>query len=95
MWRPENRSGHGWESVDEWWAKTAILLQPFFWESLGKALGYGEKKSARLILQDAPTSKRGWNVNKEIGVGELLQHRLIDHLAEGQDAESYFAALLP
>jgi hypothetical protein len=46
-----------------------FLLDPSFWQALGKA--------------------KGWN----IGTVEINWHRLIDHLAEGKDAESFFAAL--
>ncbi len=54
-----------------------IFLDPAFWQALGKARGW-EKSS----------------YNDEFKFLWLtVWHRFIDHLAEGKDAESFFASL--
>ena len=56
------------------------FLEPLFWQSLGKAMGWGSGKE---FYEDGLTQKtwvREW-------------HRLIDHLAEGGAAESFFEGL--
>jgi hypothetical protein len=50
-----------------------------FWQSLGKALGWDEK---RCFLQKYRDNE--W---------QYQWHRFIDHLAEGKDAESFFETL--
>ena len=58
------------------------FLDPLFWQSLGKSLGWGE-----IIHCDgydktyADCTKCNW-------------HRFIDHLAENKDPESFFKDLL-
>jgi hypothetical protein len=71
------------------------FLDPLFWQSLGKAMGWG---TARLVEPDIL-----WLTDKEIRPDFLPEivldereewkeqwHRLIDHLAEGKNAESFF-----
>lgn len=66
------------------------FLDPLFWQALGKARGWGEEK--RVVAE--------WNGNTgHIGAqfytdAEYVWHRFIDHLAEGEDAESFFADLI-
>jgi hypothetical protein len=56
-----------------------IFLDPLFWQALGKARGW-----------QAPESR-----NRDVLNGEWVDqwHRFIDHLAEGNDAESFFSRL--
>ncbi len=62
-----------------------IFLDPSFWRSLGKAMGWAETYAPIQIV-------KGTN-------GELLQswlsnwHRFIDHLADGKRAEEFFEKL--
>jgi len=62
-----------------------ILLDPFFWQALGKArewpafLPYGGFDAFEEYMEIT-----GWKAQ---------WHRFIDHLAEGKDAESFFSAL--
>jgi hypothetical protein len=56
-----------------------IFLDPAFWQALGKARGWPDN-----YLSSAP-QEMGWFYN---------WHRLITHLADGKDAESYFASLV-
>jgi len=53
-----------------------ILLDPSFWQALGKARGW-DATVAIPVMQD-------W-----LG----YWHKFINHLAEGKDAESFFASL--
>ncbi len=54
-----------------------VLLDPTFWQALGKARGWSSERSA---LYNRPIWHAQWIY-------------FIDHLAEGKDAESFFAAL--
>lgn len=56
-----------------------ILLDLSFWQALGKARGWGDHKLQSEI------ENRCW---------KCRWHRFIDHLAEGKDAESFFASVL-
>jgi hypothetical protein len=62
--------------------QAVIFLDPSFWQALGKARGWDEHLTSKLL----PT----W-----YGRPEWQYHwrRFIDHLAEGKDAESFFATL--
>jgi hypothetical protein len=51
-----------------------VFLDPLFWQSLGKALGWRQD-------EDQWGDRAEW-------VSQW--HRFIDHLAEGKDAESFF-----
>lgn len=56
-----------------------ILLDPTFWQSLGKALGWGLTVDENHSGPNEPIEY--W-------------HNFIDHLAEGKDPDSFFQALL-
>lgn len=59
------------------------LLDPAFWQSLGKALGW--KQVYERCLNDGSKSQaREW---------VYQWHRFIDHLVQGKDAESFFHSL--
>ena len=55
------------------------FLDPQFWQSLGKALGW-TARGQQLAMDSKPTWLLEW-------------HRFIDHLAEGKTAEEYFKTL--
>lgn len=65
------------------------FLDPLFWQSLGKALGWkgtGIFKSCLCLDKEFHTCElMNWH---------LEWHRFIDLLIEGKDAESYFKELL-
>lgn len=72
-------------------------LDPLFWQSLGKALGWKDYETCRYGCQwdfdgegcshDLPPTVRSpfWRWN---------WHRFIDHLAEGKEVEEFFNQLL-
>lgn len=62
------------------WYIHQILLDPTFWTSLGKGMGWGGENNLAPEMR-LWTWKDYW-------------HSLIDHLAQGKDIESFFAALL-
>lgn len=83
-WRPNGITLS--ENNISWWIKANgerkdCLLDPLFWQALGKARGWRTWKGSGLMpyIHD-------WLWHKN-------WHRLIDHLAEGKDAESFFAEL--
>lgn len=57
-----------------------IFLDPSFWVSLGKALGW-DKEDEKV---------KAYGVEK---TWLRMMHRLIDHLASGKDIESFFEQL--
>jgi hypothetical protein len=82
----------GWIESNEWCYQTVegesktyiqptaeVFLDPLFWQALGKARGW-----------DIAYGSYGWETAEEWKVN---WHRFIDHLAEGKDAESFFAQL--
>lgn len=70
------------------YAEPAILLDPLFWQGLGKSLGC---KSTGLFRTCLCIDTHGAH---EIGEWEIFWHRFIDHLAEGKDIESFFSELI-
>lgn len=75
---------HGWRP-GEYVANDAqcvTFLDPLFWQSLGKAMGWSEwhTDGSRKVWKEWHKWKNEW-------------HRFIDHLAEGKDAESFFESL--
>lgn len=75
----------GWERGTKYQWRS-FLIDSLFWQALGKAEGWQEKTDKIL--------------GTEIGFSppeltwKYQWHRLIDHLAEGKDAESFFTNLL-
>lgn len=61
---------------------STILLDPKFWQTLGKAEGW---RSEYYSSEDADIIMEPWRVQ---------WHQFIDHLAEGKPAEEFFAGLL-
>lgn len=84
----------------------SAVLDPAFWQALGKAEGWGRLHCTNCGEFARPIRKKdsdpeywfdccGRKRNLEYGVSYVGQwHRLIDHLAEGKDADSFFADLL-
>jgi hypothetical protein len=66
-------------SVEQVSLASEMFLDPSFWQSLGKALGWDER-----IDDGSHYAKPGWLE---------AWHRFIDHLAEGKTAESFFETL--
>lgn len=63
------------------------LLDPLFWQALGRSLGWGDKNTSMWDI-------KGTIFEIEMPEWEHHWHRFIDHLAEGKDAESFFNELL-
>ena len=73
------------------YAKSQIWLDPSFWQSLGKALGWN---TYAVCMHDGMVNchkDNHWGGYE----GQYLYHwhRFIDHLAEGGTAETYFETL--
>lgn len=78
------------------------LLDPAFWSALGKARGWdgnhcdncGKQPDSWLISNPAQCPDC-YHAGKRGNPAEPIKfwHRLIDHLAEGKDVESFFASL--
>lgn len=63
-----------------------ILLDPFFWQALGKSMGWKEEYYIQpKLLDDSKVKIRAEYID--------VWHRFIDHLAEGKDIKSYFESL--
>lgn len=72
------------------WAIQVAFLDPLFWQSLGQARGWLRTSCGHSICEANPekfdcVSDPEWLFN---------WHYFIDHLAEGKDAESFFATLV-
>lgn len=65
-------------AIDPLHAWEILLLDPKWWQALGKSLNWGDGWGEML-------NEEGWKHH---------WHRFIDHLAEGKDAESFFIELL-
>lgn len=65
------------------------FLDPLFWMSLGKALGWRDKDYVDAETHAGGIVTRTYNV----WTWRSEWHRFIDHLAEGKDAESFFKSL--
>jgi hypothetical protein len=72
-----------------------IFLDPSFWQSLGKALGWidAEYPNGSIMCNSEKCDSR---YCEYAGYRNPVDqwHRFIDHLAEGKTAESFFEALL-
>jgi hypothetical protein len=75
-----------------------ILLDPLFWQCLGKAMGWGN------VCGDCETGilnkycKSGWHDNDTTKVKEdmwkIYWHNFIDHIADGRDVDTFFNNLI-
>lgn len=68
-----------------------VWLDPLFWQSLGKAMGWEE--TSHLEYPYCWYYKGIYRRNLWGTEWEYNQHRFIDHLAENKDAESFFENL--
>jgi len=80
----------------------SIFLDPLFWQSLGKALGWKSKKELRARDDDDFEGVRGYSLDIHYyssGTSKFMDeylyhwHRFIDHLAEDKSIENYFETL--
>lgn len=94
-WKPLGEAVHK-NFLDKKWGISEInanyyhqptwLLQPSFWQCLGKAMGWKEYLEAGGLTTDEEyCMDLGWRV---------VWHSFIDHLSHGKDAESFFNELL-
>jgi hypothetical protein len=67
-----------------------VFLDPSFWQSLGKTLGWNGRWMVQIFTDhdDQSATVEG------AGRWKYEWHRFIDHLAEGKDVENYFESLL-
>lgn len=73
-----------------------ILLDPAFWQAIGRARGWGDKACMECGFNgrfDDYHGDCGKCLGKEYSGALYQQHRLIDHLAAEKDIESFFATL--
>lgn len=68
-----------WYTKDWKAGQAQLLLDPAFWQALGKARGW--------------ELWEGWDEECPECHWKALWHRLIDHLADGKDVESFFEML--
>lgn len=64
---------------------SVVLLDPLFWQALGKAEGWPELK------QPYQTGNGEW---VEISWPEYKMHEFVHHINKGKDAESFFNELI-
>lgn len=71
-----------------------VFLDRDFWQALGKAQGWDDHNTCYHLGAGAYRHKIA-TCDNPFKMGHWLyeQHRFIDHLASGADAESWFAAL--
>lgn len=75
--------------------KEQALLESLFWQSLGKSLGWGN--SFGFIVTGDTGEIESWLESDSAGTvyqWEYQWYEFIHHLAEGKDADSFFAGLL-
>jgi len=66
-----------------------IFLDPSFWQSLGKAMGWFE-----VTMKVDPPKEKTLTIQKPNStMWKVHWHRFIDHLAEGKSPEDYFKNL--
>lgn len=71
-----------------------ILLDPLFWQALGKARGWSSDKNLIVTLESYDTGPTHLlHSSMEAGYWRFYWLRFIEHLADGKDAESFFASL--
>lgn len=63
-----------------------VLIDPLFWQCLGKALGWGDES-------ECPLACCGGVCPINIPMWQSQWHRFISHLSGGKDVESFFENL--
>jgi hypothetical protein len=73
-----------------------FLLDTLFWQALGRGLGWSKRTyTEKYVKEDYVDSQYGQQYQEmSEETWKYQQHRLIDHIQEGQDIESYFKELL-
>lgn len=71
--------------------KHQILLDSLFWQALGKAEGWSEKKICTITISD---NKNSTAESSPLDQWELEWHSFIRHLAKGKSIDSFFETLL-
>lgn len=77
-------TGLDWLYVERYFdthQRTALLLDPLFWQALGKAEGWNKDKTFEGDGITLISWKREW-------------HKFIDHLAEGKPVDDFFNKIL-
>lgn len=67
------------------------LLDPLFWQSLGKAMGWGT--GCNICSGDECINPKEHLTKNHKYPWQIEWHRFIDHLAEGKSIELFFAEL--
>jgi hypothetical protein len=80
--RSKEGEGHGTQVA-------FIVLDPSFWQALGKAMGWSGKVDMKFINAFGNTI-----VFTDLPRWEMHWHKFIHHIAEGKDADSFFQELL-
>jgi len=77
-----------------------VFLDPLFWQSLGKAMGWGEEvatlsggKKEECIFVGNKRHEAQWARAQKQPEWQYKWHRFIDHLADNKSAESFFEKL--
>ena len=68
-----------------------LCLDPAFWKALGKARDW--EGIAQYDVKERVDDDTSFHFTTEMAVWQHQMHRLIDHLADGREPESFFAAL--
>lgn len=84
---------------NDYYSLHKALLDPLFWQSLGKAMGWDTSENNPTWL--CPVCAKSLDEmimhlnDKDFGIEtwRYYWHAFIDHLAEGKDIESFFASL--
>ena len=77
-----------------------ILLDPLFWQCLGKSLGWRERCIDCWDRKDMTFKSNEYDMcgagshNDDRKVWKFVWHSFIDHLAEGKDVEEFFNNLI-
>lgn len=76
--------GYQWKEMYSLTSRALMLIDPLFWQSLGKAEGWtcdddGECENEVCLGKD------GW---------KIMWHRFIDHIIEGKPIDDFFTTLL-
>jgi hypothetical protein len=79
----------GWKANVEF---QKSLLDPLFWQALGKAEGWKKLRKAGGMELDKPVSPKQTMFLKP--TWQRHMHRLIDHIIEGKDIDDFFNNLL-
>lgn len=68
-----------------WYASNGVLLDPLFWQALGKAEGWSDKKVCAVCNGEKTHWIQEWHYRWS---------RFIDHIAEGKSPDQFFEELL-